>query len=70
VLLSEQRRSDFLPRESGGQRGGQHDALSFDRPTAACLLGTALLSALRSAASDTLQGANRSQFLAEVCVRV
>lgn len=57
VLGSEQRRSDFMPRD---------DALSFDRPTPACLLGTALLSALGAAAKDTLEGNNLRAFLAEV----
>lgn len=57
VLSSEQRRSDFMPRD---------DALSFDRPTSACLLGTALLSALGAAAKDTLEGNNLQAFLAEV----
>jgi hypothetical protein len=57
VLASEQRRSDFLPRD---------DALSFDKPTAACLLGTALLAALRDAAGATLEGPNRKHFLTEV----
>jgi hypothetical protein len=57
VLTSEQRRSDFTPRD---------DALSFDKPTAACLLGTALLAALRDAASATLEGPNRKHFLTEV----
>jgi hypothetical protein len=61
VLSSEQRRSDFMPRD---------DALSFDRPTSACLLGTALLSALGGAAKDTLDGNNLRAFLAEVSVRV
>jgi hypothetical protein len=57
VLTSEQRRSDFTPRD---------DALSFDKPTAACLLGTALLAALRDAAGATLEGPNRKHFLTEV----
>lgn len=57
VLSSEQRRSDFMPRD---------DSLSFDRPTSACLLGTALLSALGAAAKDTLEGNNLRAFLAEV----
>lgn len=57
VLGSEQRRSDFMPRD---------DVLSFDRPTSACLLGTALLSALGSAAKETLEGNNLRAFLAEV----
>lgn len=42
------------------------DSLSFDRPTSACLLGTALLSALGAAAKDTLEGNNLRAFLAEV----
>lgn len=57
VLSSEQRRPDFMPRD---------DALSFDRPTSACLLGTALLAALGSAAKDTLDGNNLRLFLTEV----
>jgi hypothetical protein len=57
VLTSEQRRSDFTPRD---------DVLSFDKPTAACLLGTALLAALRDAAGATLEGPNRKHFLTEV----
>jgi len=57
VLGSEQRRSDFMPRD---------DVLSFDRPTSACLLGTALLSALGGAAKDTLEGNNQRLFLTEV----
>lgn len=57
VLGSEQRRSDFMPRD---------DVLSFDRPTSACLLGTALLSALGAAAKDTLGGNNQRLFLTEV----
>jgi hypothetical protein len=57
VLGSEQRRSDFMPRD---------DALRFDQPTSACLLGTALLSALGAAAKDTLEGNNLRAFLAEV----
>lgn len=44
------------------------DALSFDRPTSACLLGTALLSALGAAAKDTLEGNNLKAFLTEVSV--
>lgn len=60
VLSSEQRRSDFMPRD---------DTLSFDRPTSACLLGTALLSALGGAAKDTLDGNNLRAFLAEVARR-
>eukprot|EP00882_Tetradesmus_deserticola_P020200 GHRQ01021777.1.p1 GENE.GHRQ01021777.1~~GHRQ01021777.1.p1 ORF type:complete len:385 (+),score=188.27 GHRQ01021777.1:1103-2257(+) len=60
VLTSEQRRSDFTPRD---------DTLSFDKPTAACLLGTALLAALQDAAIATLEGPNRQQFLAEVTCR-
>ena len=59
VLGSEQRRSDFMPRD---------DVLSFDRPTSACLLGTALLSALGAAAQETLEGNNLRAFLAEVGV--
>jgi hypothetical protein len=59
VLASEQRRSDFTPRD---------EALSFDKPTAACLLGTALLAALRDAAGATLEGPNRKHFLTEVSV--
>ena len=57
VLGSEQRRSDFTPRD---------DALSFDRPTSACLLGTALLAALGAAAKGALGGNNLRLFLAEV----
>lgn len=57
VLGNEQRRSDFMPRD---------DALSFDRPTSACLLGTALLSALGAATKDTLEGNNLHALLAEV----
>eukprot|EP00775_Hariotina_reticulata_P013513 gene13513-13638_t len=60
LLSSEQRRSDFLPRD---------DELTFDRPTAACLLGTALLAALGQAAQETLDGTNLRQFLAEVARR-
>lgn len=61
VLASEQRRSDFLPRDDA--------AVSFDRPTPACLLGTALLQALGVAASDALEGANLRLFLTEVGAR-
>lgn len=57
ALSSEQRRSDFLPRD---------DALSFDKPTSACLLGTALLVAMRDAVQGTLEDANKQAFLAEV----
>lgn len=57
ALSSEQRRSDFTPRD---------DALSFDRPTSACLLGTALLMALRDAVQGTFEGPNRQAFLDEV----
>jgi len=57
LLSSEQRRSDFLPRD---------DELTFDRPTSACLLGTALLGALGQAAQETLDGTNLKHFLAEV----
>ncbi|WIA33366.1 hypothetical protein OEZ86_006503 [Tetradesmus obliquus] len=60
ALTSEQRRSDFTPRD---------DVLSFDQPTAACLLGTALLAALRDAAGATLEGPNRKHFLTEVSRR-
>jgi hypothetical protein len=56
VLYSEQRRADFVPRE---------DALSFDRPTAACLMGTGMLAALGAAARDTLEGPNLAALLAE-----
>jgi hypothetical protein len=59
MLSSQQRRADFMPRD---------DALSFDRPTSACLLGTALLSALGAAAKDTLEGNNLKAFLTEVSV--
>ena len=57
ALSSEQWRSDFLPRD---------DAVSFDKPTSACLLGTALLVALRDAVEGTLEDANKQAFLAEV----
>lgn len=55
VLASEQRRGDFTG-----------DDLSFDRPTSACLLGSALLAALAAAARGCLDGANLQEFLAEV----
>ncbi|KIY95316.1 Exocyst complex component 5 [Monoraphidium neglectum] len=57
VLYSEQRRADFVPRD---------DALSFDRPTSACLMGTGMLSALGAAAHDTLEGPNLTALLSEV----
>ncbi|KAF8067429.1 SEC10a [Scenedesmus sp. PABB004] len=60
VLGGEQRKADFMPRDS---------AVSFDKPTSACLLGTALLAALGSSARDTLAGANRRAFLTEVSRR-
>ncbi|GBF89405.1 exocyst complex component [Raphidocelis subcapitata] len=57
VLYSEQRRSDFLPRD---------DELTFDRPTPACLLGTGMLAELGAAARGALEGANLGALLAEV----
>lgn len=57
ALTSEQRRSDFM---------GRDDALSFDKPTPACLLGTALLAALGDAVAGTLDGQNKKHFLNEV----
>ncbi len=57
LLFSEQRRSDFTPRD---------DAVNFDKPTPACLLGTALLVALRDAVLGTLEGSNRQAYMAEV----
>ena len=57
VLYSEQKRADFVPRD---------DALSFDRPTTACLLGTSMLCALGAAARNTLDGPNLTALLSEV----
>jgi hypothetical protein len=57
VLYSEQRRGDFLPADSD---------LSFDRPTPAAMMGTALLAALAGAARATLEPPNLAPFLAEV----
>ncbi len=57
ALSSEQRRSDFTPRD---------DAVSFNKPTGACMLATAMLGALNRAARDCLEGSNLSSFLAEV----
>lgn len=59
VLYSEQRRSDFQPRD---------DELSFDKPTAACLLGTGMLAALGGAARVALEGPNLTALLSEVCL--
>jgi hypothetical protein len=62
VLYSEQRKADFLPKDTS--------AIAFDKPTAACLMVTAMLAALRSAACDSLSGANLSSFLEEVGMRM
>jgi hypothetical protein len=43
------------------------DALSFDRPTPACLMGTGMLGALGAAARGTLEGPNLTAVLSEVC---
>ena len=58
MLATEQRRSDFAPRDDA--------ALSFDRPTGAAMMACALLRALEAAARDTLEGPNLGSFLAEV----
>ncbi|KAI8464865.1 MAG: exocyst complex component Sec10-domain-containing protein [Monoraphidium minutum] len=57
VLYTEQRKSDFVPKD---------EALSFDRPTPACMLGTSMLSALGAAGRDTLDGPNLAAVLSEV----
>ena len=57
VLYTEQRKADFIPKD---------DDLSFDRPTNACMMGTALLGALGRAARRTLEAPNLAPILAEV----
>eukprot|EP00877_Chromochloris_zofingiensis_P003097 jgi/Chrzof1/12789/Cz07g07190.t1 len=57
VLYNEQRQRDFTPRD---------DALSFDKPTGACMMATAMLHALGAAANDTLESSNLQSFAAEV----
>lgn len=57
ALSWEQRRSDFTPRD---------DVVNFAQPTSACLLGTALMTALREAVDNTLDGGNKHAFLTEV----
>lgn len=58
VLRSEQKRSDFAPRDDA--------SATFDRATPACVLVTAMLSALHAAARDSLAGANLASVLLEV----
>ncbi len=57
VLASEQKRTDFAPVD---------DAVSFDRPTGACMMATAMLTALSAAAEDCLDGSSLASFHAEV----
>lgn len=59
TLASEQKRSDFQPRDDG--------AVSLDRPTDACTLVIALLRAVQQVATQNLHAGNLSSFLAEVC---
>jgi exocyst complex component 5 len=58
VLLVEQRRTDFLPKD---------DAMpNLERPTTACLLLTAMLQSLHIAAEENLEAANAGAFRYEV----
>ena len=55
TLVAEQRRTDFRPPEDG-------DAPPLDRPTEACALVAALLSALLRLAAQSLQASNLASF--------
>ena len=57
TLTSDQKRLDFRPPEDV--------APPLDRPTEACQLATALLTALSSSAPQTLQGSNLTAFSGE-----
>ncbi|KAK9916806.1 hypothetical protein WJX75_007279 [Coccomyxa subellipsoidea] len=59
TLVAEQRRTDFRPPEDG-------DAPPLDRPTEACALVAALLSALLRLAAQSLQASNLASFDTEV----
>jgi hypothetical protein len=60
TLVAEQKRTDFRPPEEG-------EAPPLDRPTDACVLVAALLSALLRLTAQHLQGSNLASFDAEVC---
>ncbi len=55
TLVAEQRRTDFRPPEDG-------DTPQLDRPTEACALVAALLSALLRLAAQSLQASNLASF--------
>ena len=57
TLASEQKRADFQPKGD--------TAVELDRPTAACVLVTALLRAASKVAAQNLHAANLASFLAE-----
>ncbi|BDA40569.1 Exocyst complex component 5 [Coccomyxa sp. Obi] len=59
TLVAEQRRTDFRPPEEG-------EAPPLDRPTEACSLVAALLSALLRLAAQSLQASNLASFDTEV----
>ena len=58
TLAAEQRKADFRPPEDGPPP-------PLDRPTGACVLVAALLSALLRISSSHLQGSNLAAFDAE-----
>lgn len=62
TLATEQRRTDFRPPEDG-------DAPPLDRPTEACSLVAALLSALLRLAAQHLQASNLASFDTEARAR-
>ena len=60
TLAAEQRKADFRPPEDGPPP-------PLDRPTDACALVSALLSALLRISATHLQGSNLAAFDAEAC---
>ena len=58
--MAEQRKTDFRPPEDG-------EPPPLDRPTDACVLVAALLSALLRLAAQHLQASNLASFDTEVC---
>ena len=58
--MAEQRKTDFRPLEDG-------EPPPLDRPTDACMLVAALMSALLRLAAQHLQASNLASFDMEVC---